>query len=69
MPVMTMRPLLTVGQLSRHPDLAGWSRGQLEYVLRDIEPVQRAGILRMYDTNQVPLIRSALQRTARTRPL
>ncbi len=59
--------LLTIGDLVRSPQLKEYTRRQLEYAIQEarIEPMGRLGIIRAFSTNQIPLILSALRRTAR----
>ena len=59
--------LMTTGQLGRREELSPWTEGQIMYTIRvhDIQPVMRAGILRLYSEEQIPLIVTALRRTAR----
>lgn len=60
--------LLTIGDLVRDSQLKGYTRRQLEYAIQEarIEPMGRLGIIRAFGTNQIPLILSAVRRTART---
>ena len=53
--------LLTVGDLRRE---TGARHHQLNYALQEyeIEPVQRAGIIRLFHPDQLPMIKSALRR-------
>ena len=59
--------LFTLGDLCRDPRFEGFSRRQIEYAITEyrIEPVGRVGIIRTFSENQVPLILSAVRRTAR----
>jgi len=59
--------LLTISDLVRDPQLRGYTRRQLEYAIQEarIDPVGRLGIIRAFSANQIPLILSAVRRTAR----
>jgi len=59
--------LLTLGNIAAHPDFKAYSRRQLEYAIQEarIEPAGRAGIIRVFSEEQLPLILSAVRRTAR----
>ena len=62
----TPRELLTLGQLARRFDV---STHQLKYAVDQyrIEPVMRAGIIRLWSEDAIPLIKSALDRIAANR--
>jgi hypothetical protein len=55
---------LTLGDLRK--ELPGVREHQLKYAIASyrIEPVRRAGIIRLWHRDQLPLIRSALSRIA-----
>jgi hypothetical protein len=55
--------MLTIGDLSK---VTGARKHQLNYAIEEygIEPVQRAGIIRLFHRDQLPLIKSALRRIA-----
>ena len=57
----TTSPLRTVGDIAK---LLGVTPGRVDYAITTyrIQPVQRAGILRLYDEAGVGRIRSALHR-------
>ena len=58
---------LTLGDLCREPRLEGYSRRQIDYAIREhgIAPTGRAGIIRLFDHSQVPVILAAVRTTAR----
>ena len=58
--------LLTVGDLARE---TGAKKHQVCYAIAEyrIDPAQRAGIIRLFHRNQLPMIRSALRRIAERR--
>lgn len=60
--------LLTIGDLAHHERFRGYSRRQIDYAIQEhrIDPVGRLGIIRAFSMNQIPVILSALRRTART---
>lgn len=60
---------LTIGDLTREPQLREFSRRQIEYAIREhgIQPIGRAGIIRLFSSNQICLIESALRKTSRSR--
>lgn len=60
---------LTIGDLCREPELEGYSRRQLEYAIREhgVEPVGRAGIIRLFSRSQIPVIKTALRHTTKAR--
>ena len=63
------RDALTIGGLFRLPEFEPYSRRQIEYAIREhsIAPVGRAGIIRLFSVQQIPVILTALRRTARQR--
>lgn len=60
---------LTIGDLTRDPQLRHFSRRQIEYAIREhgIQPIGRAGIIRLFGVDQICLIVSALRKTSRSR--
>lgn len=60
---------LTIGDLCRQSTLKDYSRRQIEYAIREhrIEPVGRAGIIRLFSHAQIPVIKAALRHTTRAR--
>ena len=60
---MESTDLLTIGDIQR--ELPSYRRHQINYALEayDIEPVQRAGIVRLWTPEQLDAIRAALVRT------
>ena len=61
--------LLTIGDLVRDPRFEGYTRRQVEYAVdtHRIDLVGRLGIIRAFSEHHVPLILSALRRTAQSR--
>ena len=59
--------LLTLGDLARDERFREFSRRQIEYAIQEhkIKPVRRLGIIRAFSAYQIPLILSAVRRTAR----
>ncbi len=56
-------PLLTLGDLSRKTGIAPH---RVKYALAafNVQPVQRAGVVRLFSPDQLPHIKSCLQRIA-----
>lgn len=59
--------MLTLGDLCNERDLNGYTRRQIDYAIREfrISAVGRAGIIRLFARDQIPLIKAALRRTTR----
>lgn len=59
--------LNTIGDIKRNPQFARFTKRQIEYAIDSlgIEPVARFGIIRAFSDAQLPLILSAVRRTAR----
>lgn len=63
----TTAKLFTVDDLSRDSRFDGYSKRQIDYAIGEyrIDPVARFGIIRAFSENQIPVILSAVRRTAR----
>ena len=64
---MKNQKLLTLGDLVH---ITGQAEHRVKYAINayGIEPTQRAGVLRLWTQDDVPLVRAALDRIAANRP-
>lgn len=63
---LTTYNLLTIGDILRDERFKGLNKRRIEYAIEvaKIQPVGRAGIIRLFSPNQLPAILSSVERRA-----